>query len=206
MTMSAYRKFSDTLREIEVRESTAPKAGKLSEDAGLEPQAKRTLDALGGLGGGELDTRNTLGAEHTTEPASKEHCRIGQHDFANGVHGHLNHLNYLSPQSSCGGAKEECAAAVERDGDAIRRNAASAMEPQLVAPASWFERSAPPASGEPSFDKPCIPRRGRVERQGRLFLHFCIACGAWGAFGYGVTGDRPGRWYCREHRPTDEIS
>jgi hypothetical protein len=76
----------------------------------------------------------------------------------------------------------------------------------LIAPGPWFERSAPPASGEPPFDEPCVSRRGRVEREGGLFLHFCITCGAWGAFGYGVTGDRPGRWYCREHQPRNEIS
>ena len=29
-------------------------------------------------------------------------------------------------------------------------------------------------------------RRGRVERREGLFLHFCIDCGAWGAYGYGV--------------------
>jgi hypothetical protein len=26
-------------------------------------------------------------------------------------------------------------------------------------------------------------------------------CGAWGAFGFGVTGDDQGRWYCFLHRP-----
>jgi hypothetical protein len=204
MTMSAYRKFSDALREIEVREAAAPKPPKLPNDAGFEVEAERTLDALGGLGGlggGELEPRNTPGLETTTQPAIKEDCPIEKGDFANSVHGHLNHLK---PQPSCG-AKGERAAAVERDCGTIRRKATSSMGPALVAPAPWFERSASPASGEPPFDKPCVPRRGRVERQGRLFLHFCVECGAWGAFGYGVTKDRPGRWYCREHRPNHEV-
>jgi hypothetical protein len=34
-------------------------------------------------------------------------------------------------------------------------------------------------------------------------LHFCVECGRWGTFGYGCTGDNPGRWYCREHRPEE---
>jgi hypothetical protein len=73
--------------------------------------------------------------------------------------------------------------------------------PDLLAPAAWFELLMPPGSGEPTFDRPCPSRRGRVERCGPAVLHFCIECGAWGAFGYGVTGGSPGRWYCRDHRP-----
>lgn len=35
------------------------------------------------------------------------------------------------------------------------------------------------------------------------FVHYCCKCGAWGAFGYGVSllKGRLGTWYCREHRP-----
>ncbi len=75
-------------------------------------------------------------------------------------------------------------------------------EPQLISPASWFERCTPPTLGEPPYDRPCPVRRGRVERRGAALLHFCVSCGAWGAFGYGVFGDRPGRCYCFEHRPS----
>jgi hypothetical protein len=74
-------------------------------------------------------------------------------------------------------------------------------EAQVLAPAPWFERHAPRVPGEPSYDQPCAARRGRVERQAAAHLHFCVICGAWGGFGYGVIGDRPGQWYCREHRP-----
>jgi hypothetical protein len=34
----------------------------------------------------------------------------------------------------------------------------------------------------------------------RRFRHYC-ACGAWGAFGYDCKNDKPGTWYCAEHRP-----
>jgi hypothetical protein len=54
------------------------------------------------------------------------------------------------------------------------------------------------------FETPCDVRHGQVEeRPDGLFLHFCEGCGAWGAFGYGVslrTG-KLGRWYCAAHRP-----
>jgi hypothetical protein len=54
---------------------------------------------------------------------------------------------------------------------------------------------------EPAYDQSCLARRGRVQRKGGAFLHFCVTCGAWGAFGYGVTGDQHGLWYCLPHRP-----
>jgi hypothetical protein len=75
-------------------------------------------------------------------------------------------------------------------------------ESQLIAPASWFARYASQHQEEPPYDQPCPDRRGRVKREGAAFLHFCVICGAWGAFGYDVFGDRPGRWYCFEHRPS----
>jgi hypothetical protein len=73
----------------------------------------------------------------------------------------------------------------------------------VIAPSPWFERFVPPMELEPSFSVPCIARRGRVEERERVLLHFCVECGRWGAFGYGVslrTG-RVGRWYCTAHRP-----
>jgi hypothetical protein len=41
------------------------------------------------------------------------------------------------------------------------------------------------------------------DERGR-FIHYCH-CGAWAAYGYGmsVRHGRFGKWYCREHRPAD---
>jgi hypothetical protein len=78
-------------------------------------------------------------------------------------------------------------------------NYASA-EGQVISPARW----AGIAADELPFDEPCSERRGLIERRGALFLHFCVECGRWGAYGYDLAHDRPGRWYCRQHRP-DEV-
>jgi hypothetical protein len=96
-------------------------------------------------------------------------------------------------------ADEKRAATFEHDRGAVRERQGAPSEPALLAPGNWFDRFGPP--GKPSFDQPCPSRRGLVERRGAVLLHFCVTCGAWGAFGYGVVGDRPGRWYCREHLP-----
>jgi hypothetical protein len=88
--------------------------------------------------------------------------------------------------------------------DDVKKEPTTLVEPNLVAPPDWFERVASPAEGEPRFDEPCAERRGRIEElPGRLFLHFCIECGRWGAFGYGVNlrAGRLGGWYCATHRP-----
>lgn len=55
-------------------------------------------------------------------------------------------------------------------------------------------------AGEPPYDRPYDRRRGRIIRYGGSFLHFCMICGAWGAYGYGITDVQTGRWYCHEHR------
>jgi hypothetical protein len=68
-------------------------------------------------------------------------------------------------------------------------------ECQIISPARWA------ASDGPGFEEPCSERRGLVERRGGIFLHFCVECGRWGAYGYGATRSHPGRWYCRLHRP-----
>ena len=49
----------------------------------------------------------------------------------------------------------------------------------------------------------CAARRGLVQELDRTFLHFCVHCGRFAAFGYGVhlSAGRLGRWYCGEHRP-----
>jgi hypothetical protein len=91
-----------------------------------------------------------------------------------------------------------------RPADRLRaEKGGAAPEAELVAPSAWFQRIASPAIGEPSLDEPCAERRGRVEERDGQFLHFCVTCGAWGAFGYGVSlrAGRLGRWYCAAHRP-----
>jgi hypothetical protein len=68
----------------------------------------------------------------------------------------------------------------------------------------WFKQVIPPVEGEPALEMPCASRRGRVEGcPDGLLLHFCVECGAWGAFGHGVNlrAGRPGSWYCAAHRP-----
>jgi hypothetical protein len=59
------------------------------------------------------------------------------------------------------------------------------------------------AKGEPGLEQPCAARRGRVRELDRTFLHFCVHCGRFASFGYGVhlSAGRLGRWYCGEHRP-----
>jgi hypothetical protein len=84
---------------------------------------------------------------------------------------------------------------------AAMRPTVIAMRPNVIAPAPWVEQAA--GAGDTPFEERCLDRRGVVERTGGAFLHFCVECGRWGAYGYGVTGDNPGRWYCREHRPDD---
>jgi hypothetical protein len=101
-----------------------------------------------------------------------------------------------------GDAEDKSTAIAEYDGGGVREREVTPSKPALFAPGRWFDRFGPP--GDPPFDQPCPSRRGLVERLGAVFLHFCVTCGAWGAFGYGVVGGRPGRWYCREHRPRSE--
>jgi hypothetical protein len=93
------------------------------------------------------------------------------------------------------------AALAARDPDS--HNAAAAPEAELIAPSTWFECVARPAEGEPGFEHPCAARRGRVGDRNGVFVHFCIECGRWGAYGYGVSvrAGRLGRWYCAAHRP-----
>lgn len=64
-------------------------------------------------------------------------------------------------------------------------------------------RLVPDAAGEPGLELPCAARRGRVQTLDGAFLHFCVECGRFGAFGYGVRlrAGHTGRWYCGEHRP-----
>jgi hypothetical protein len=75
---------------------------------------------------------------------------------------------------------------------------------ELLAP---LFRPVSPPDDEPAYSEPCIARRGRIGSRGGLFLHFCVECGAWGAFGYGVNlrADQLGRWYCAAHRPRSPV-
>lgn len=81
--------------------------------------------------------------------------------------------------------------------------AAAADEVGLLAPPPLFRRVTQPAEDEPGLEQPCAARRGRTQGLDGAFLHFCVECGAFGAFGYGVSlrAGRLGRWYCAEHRP-----
>jgi len=73
---------------------------------------------------------------------------------------------------------------------------------KVVAPALWFAGAAGNCL-EPSFEMPCSERRGLIERRGGVFPHFCVECGRWGTYGYAAIGAKPGRWYCRMHRPNE---
>jgi hypothetical protein len=94
----------------------------------------------------------------------------------------------------------------EHKAEVLEALAASAMPADRSSagpPSPWFEREIPAADGEPGLEQPCVARRGRVQELDRVFLHFCVECGAYGAFGYGVNlrAGRLGRWYCVAHRP-----
>jgi hypothetical protein len=58
-----------------------------------------------------------------------------------------------------------------------------------------------PAGDEPPYDERCPMRVGLVRRPAGRFEHFCVTCGRWGAFGYDVSREQPGRWFCLQHRP-----
>jgi hypothetical protein len=62
-----------------------------------------------------------------------------------------------------------------------------------------------PAKDEPSLEQPWAAWCGRVAEHGGALLHFCIECGRFGPYGYGVRlrAGQLGRWYCREHRPQE---
>jgi hypothetical protein len=44
-----------------------------------------------------------------------------------------------------------------------------------------------------------------MEKHRDVFLHFCVDCGRFGSYGYGIhlRSGQLGRWYCREHPPQD---
>jgi hypothetical protein len=87
------------------------------------------------------------------------------------------------------------------------REERSRSDAELVAPSSWFQRIASSAADEPSLGEPCAARRGRVDAKDGVLLHFCVTCGAWGAYGYGVNlrVGQLGRWFCAAHRPQHKL-
>ena len=82
------------------------------------------------------------------------------------------------------------------------------LESGPLAPVPWFDREARVAEGEPGLEMPCAARRGRTQEVEGAFLHFCVECGRFGPYGYGVRlrASQLGRWYCREHRPQKLMS
>jgi hypothetical protein len=74
---------------------------------------------------------------------------------------------------------------------------------QEAAATRGFGRVVPMADGEPGIEQPFTGRCGRVQVLDGAFLHFCVECGRFAAFGYGVhlRAGRLGRWYCAAHRP-----
>jgi hypothetical protein len=80
----------------------------------------------------------------------------------------------------------------------------TANSTELLVSSPRFGRVILSVEGEPALELPCAARRGRVQLLEGLFLHFCCKCGAYGAFGHGVSlrSSRLGRWYCAEHRPS----
>jgi hypothetical protein len=95
-------------------------------------------------------------------------------------------------------------AALAAHGPGSQNPAAYHARAELLAP---LFAPMSPADGEPSFGKPYATRCGRVEERDGLVLHFCVECGAWGAFGYGVKlrAGELGRWYCAAHRPGTRV-
>jgi hypothetical protein len=68
----------------------------------------------------------------------------------------------------------------------------------VIAPAQWFEGAA--ATDELPYQEPNPARRGVIRYPEGRFEHFCAVCSAWGAFGYDVTAQHGGRWFCSRHR------
>jgi hypothetical protein len=94
-----------------------------------------------------------------------------------------------------------CPNAGETLGQSAGQRAAAREAPADVL--ALFSRIVPFADGEPGLEQECDARRGRVQEVDGAFLHFCVQCGRFAAFGYGVRlrVGRLGRWYCGEHRP-----
>jgi hypothetical protein len=57
---------------------------------------------------------------------------------------------------------------------------------------------------EPGQEEPCAARKGLVVEIDGPLTHFCVECGRFARFGFGVRLrlGKVGQWYCKEHRPT----
>ena len=85
----------------------------------------------------------------------------------------------------------------------------SARPPASALPQAAPKPSPPPVNTAPApqqsrEDEPDPARVGVVRfAEGEPFVHYCVVCGAWGAFGcdMDILTGRTGRWYCRDHRP-----
>jgi hypothetical protein len=83
----------------------------------------------------------------------------------------------------------------------IEQASQSAPQAPSEIQASLISEAIPAAS----LDEPNAARRGQVsEIDGRL-EHFCMECGRFAPFGYGVRlrAGQLGRWYCAVHRPQE---
>jgi hypothetical protein len=116
--MSAYRKFTDTLRENRIRGASKPPNDPAAD-------ASQTLDALGTLGAAHPEDRNSSAAV-TKERPPEGTRRQAESNFGDSAHEHLNQLNHLKPQLSWGEGEEERAAIVEHD-DCIPRGWAEGL-------------------------------------------------------------------------------
>jgi hypothetical protein len=108
VTMSAYRKFTDTLGENRIRGAPKP----LNDPAA---DAGQTLGAVGTLGAAHPEDRNSSAAVTKERPPDGTR-RQAESNIGDGANEHLNQLNHLKPQLSWGEGEEERAAIVEHDG------------------------------------------------------------------------------------------
>jgi hypothetical protein len=154
--------------------------------AALARYQPQTLAALAGLAGAVPDTGNREDAPTIPDfmPADQNQSR---RDTA---------AKAAKPAKAEGGEPETLATLA---GPAPNFENPEDGRATVLSPPRWFAASS--ASDEPPYDKPCTIRRGLIRRPEGRFEHFCVTCGAWGAFGFGVTGDAAGRWYCFRHRP-----
>jgi hypothetical protein len=178
----AYRKFSDVIRENPIR-----------------PEPEPALAGLATLA--EVATEDRISPKSDEQLSSDVSSAVGEVIEIGGCTSPVAKVAKVAKDVE--GAADDGTSQLDPSG-VVHQDRAQAPqhEPRLIAPTPWFERRASPVPGEPPYDQPCLARRGRVAHKDGGFLHFCVSCGAWGAFGYGVLGDRPGRWYCSEHRPS----
>lgn len=96
---------------------------------------------------------------------------------------------------------------IRRVRDAKPQILASFQQESVALLTPGFARVVEQANEEPGLERPCAARRGRVQALNGGFLHFCVECGSFAAFGYGVRlrAERLGHWYCGIHRPVTPV-